>query len=103
MRKAHEGFVMTKEQAAKISKSKTGKSNGLNGRFGRDSQRAGIYYMIDESTGEVIRKFYGIREMNRETGFSMTPVKECTQGKRKRAYGYKWIYEKRGKKDVLIR
>lgn len=85
-----------------ISNAKKGRPNGLNGRKGKANAKAGQVFQIDESTNEIIAVFYGFNEMNRKTGFAMTPVKETVAGIRKRAYGYKWEYEKRGKKHVTF-
>ena len=58
--------------------------------------------MIDETTKAVVASFYGYNEMSRKTGYAKTPVKEAASGKRKRAYGYLWKYEKRGTTNVAI-
>ena len=51
--------------------------------------------MIEEETGKIVKVFYGYNDMARETGFARTPVKEAVSGKRKRAYGYLWAYQRR--------
>ena len=55
---------------------------------------------IDEKTNKTIASFHGYCEMHRKTGYAQTPVKEAVSGKRKRAYGYLWEYEKRGITNV---
>lgn len=102
MRNAHIGIVYSFEHNEKISKAKKGRPNGREGKLGRDCSQAGILRMVDENTGEVIRTFFGYSEMRRQTGYAQTPVKECVAGIRKRAYGYKWEYSKRGKDNVAI-
>jgi len=99
---AHIGHRNTKEHCKKISDSKKGKSNGLDGKKGKDSNAAGIVYMIDSNTDEVIRTFNGYREMNRIMGFPITPVRVCANGMQKTSHGYKWKYEKRGTKNVVV-
>lgn len=86
----------------KISARKKGHSNGREGQFGEKSPISGIVNQIDESSGKIIASFYGFDEMHRITGFAKTPVREATSGVRKRAYGYIWKYEKRGKQDVFF-
>lgn len=103
MSKAHKGKKNTPEQCRKISAAKKEKPNGREGKLGKECPQAGKVLMIDESTGEIIRIFYGYDEVKREMGYARTPVRECAMGIRKRAYGHKWIYDKgRGKKDVAI-
>lgn len=99
---SHRGRKNTIEHCKNISKGKKGKPNGREGQFGVNCSQSGIVQMIDESTGEVVRTFYGYYEMQRLTGYAQTPVKECVSGKRKRAYGYKWSYIKRGNKYVVV-
>lgn len=98
----HAGRKNTAEHCANISKGKKGKPNGKEGKKGIDCSKAGIVRMIDSLSGETIKTFYGYYEMQRMTGYAQTPVKQCAAGVRKMAYGYKWSYEKRGKKDVVI-
>lgn len=100
--KARRGKKASKETCKAISEAKKGRTNGLKGRKGRQSQRAGIVVQIDEATGEEVAEFFGYYEMNRKTGYAQTPVKEAANGKRKRAYGYKWKYIKRGNQHVVI-
>lgn len=96
------GYTVTKEMAKKISLAKKGKPNGKEGKIGADCAKSGILFQIDEITKKTVSVFHGYAEMNRETGYAQTPVKEAVAGKRARAYGYLWRYEKRGKKNVAI-
>ena len=95
------GIYDSGEVGRKISASKKGKTNGLQGRIGKQCTHAGLVYQIDETTSKVIDVFHGYDEMHRITGFAKTPVKETVSGKRKRAYGYLWKYE-RGQRHVAI-
>lgn len=92
----------SEESRLKISMNKKGKPNGLEGRKGMDCAKAGLLYQIDEITKNVISVFYGYDDMRRQTGFAKTPVRETVSGKRRRAYGYIWKYEKRGEQGVTI-
>ena len=42
--------------------------------------------------GELIRIFYGTREIKDELGFSRPYIINCCNNKVKTAYGYKWEY-----------
>lgn len=90
------------ERGKNISAAKKGRKNGLTGKVGKECAKTLIINQIDEATGAILRTFYGYNEMSRETGFARTPVMECANGIRKRAYGYLWTHEKRGKADVVI-
>ena len=85
----------------RISAAKKGKPNGLTGRTGEKCRKAGMVYQIEENTGIIVRVFYGFDEAHRITGYAKTPLKEAATGKRKRAYGYIWKYE-RGRNNVII-
>lgn len=100
---SHKGKKNTPEHNLNISKAKKGKPNGLKGKTGGECHKAGVVQMIDMTTGEVIREFFGYDEMERKTGFKRSPVRMCADGKRRKSYGYKWNYIPRGKVDVFIR
>ena len=97
---ALKGRTMPMQDRLAISKAKKGKSNGREGQRGKDCPLSGIVFQVDEQAGETVNTFYGYDEMSRSTGFKKTPVKEAAAGIRKRAYGYLWRYEKRGKLNV---
>jgi len=99
---AHRGKKQAPDFGKKISNAKKGKPNGREGKVGKECSQAGIVFQIDELTKNVVSVFYGYDEMNRMTGFAKTPVKEAVSGVRKRAYGYLWAYQKRGKANVAI-
>lgn len=91
--RANKGIQRSEETKARISASKKGKSNGKDGKRGKDCAKAKVIYQITLS-GEVVGKFYGADEIARMYGFS-TPsrIGDVCRGKRKTAYGYKWKYE----------
>lgn len=43
-------------------------------------------------TGEFIKKWNGVREVERELGIKHNNISSCCKGQRKTAYGYKWHY-----------
>lgn len=92
--RANKGRVLSAESRKHISEGKKGRSNGRTGQLGAKCPKSGTLMQIDETTGEVICIFYGYAEMQRKTGYAQTPVKEVTAGRRKRAYGYLWEYQK---------
>lgn len=96
------GYQMSKEIAHKISMAKRGKPNGKEGLVGELCDHVGVVRQIDETTGETVKEYFGYYDMARKTGYAKTPVREAAIGLRKRAYGYKWSYEKRGKEYVTI-
>lgn len=102
MSNAHKGLKHSKETKELLSKKKKGMPNGHEGKLGKMCGKAGIVSQIDEATGKIVAVFYGYSEMQRITGYAKTPVRETAQGIRKRAYGYKWKYEKRGLNNVFI-
>lgn len=99
---AHMHYRPSEATKKKISEAKKGRPNGREGKLGRDCSKAGIVRMIDEESNAIMASFYGYDEMHRKTGYAKTPVKEAVSGKRKRAYGYLWKYEKRGLTNVSI-
>ena len=43
-------------------------------------------------SGEVIREFAYLREIKHELGYEPSPIKNCCEGVRNTAYGYRWQY-----------
>ena len=83
---------MPKEVGRKISEAKKGRSNGKNGLYGKASGNAKLIYMIDED-GNILAEFYGACEVGRKMGYaSPARVRDVCLGKRKTAYGHRWIY-----------
>ena len=93
---AIKGKPMSEKGRRNISNAKKGKSNGLKGRIGQKCAKAGVVYQIDKDSKEIVCIYYGFPEMERKTGFAMTPVKDAAHGRREQAYGFLWKYEKRG-------
>ena len=57
---------------------------------GKDNPRSKKIYQIDVLTNKVVNVFCGLREMERETGFSRSNVVNSTKRKEGTAYGWKW-------------
>lgn len=89
---AHKGKPLAEGVGKRISEAKKNKSNGLEGRYGRDSQRAGLVRQIDINTGEIVAEYFGYYEMERKTGFKQSPIKRAVSGQQKQSYGFKWEY-----------
>ena len=47
---------------------------------------------IDLKTGNIIRKFESIRDVNREFGYDTSAISRVCLGKQKTSYGYGWKY-----------
>ena len=47
---------------------------------------------IDLKTGNIIRKFEAIRDVNREFGYDTSAISRVCLGKQKTSYGYGWKY-----------
>jgi len=45
-----------------------------------------------DKEGNLVRTWSNIAEVHREMGYHNTSLKECCEGKRHKAYGYKWHY-----------
>lgn len=90
---SNKGIRRSDEARARISAGKKGKSNGREGKLGKECAKAKIIYQITIN-GDVIGEFYGAYEVTRIFGFS-SPCKiyDVCNGKRKTAYGYKWKYK----------
>ncbi|MBR5795607.1 MAG: HNH endonuclease, partial [Erysipelotrichaceae bacterium] len=57
---------------------------------GKEDKRSIQIKQIDDLTGEVVAIYGGLREMERETGFSRTVVSRVLDSPTRRAYGWKW-------------
>ena len=57
---------------------------------GKEDKRSIQVKQIDDLTGEVVAVYGGLREMERETGFTRDNVSRVLDSPTKRAYGWKW-------------
>lgn len=46
----------------------------------------------ENENGSMVKMWSNIAEIHNELGYHATSIKECCEGKRKTAYGYKWHY-----------
>lgn len=102
MSDARRGIVFSEEQKKNMSIAAKKRGNGRTGKRGKDCGKSGIVRQIDIGSGEIIAEYYGFYEMERETGFSVTPVKRATRGKQKQSFGYKWEYIPRRATNVVV-
>lgn len=55
-----------------------------------NKSKAVLQYSLD---GTFIKEFPSAQEVKRQLGFSQGNISTCCLGKRKQAYGYKWLYK----------
>lgn len=60
-------------------------------KFGKDNASSKIVYQIKD--GQIIARFYGAHEAERQTGISFKDISRVCLGKRKTAGGYQWKYK----------
>jgi hypothetical protein len=62
---------------------------------GKYNKRSIPVLQIDVDSGETVNRFEGLREMERNTGFSRPNVKAVCGKKNRTAYGWRWEYAKK--------
>jgi hypothetical protein len=92
MSESHKGIVFTEERKRNMSIAAKKRGNNKAGKIGALNGQAGIVRQIDMKTNAVVAEYYGFYEMERETGFSQTPVKRAARGEQKQSHGYYWEY-----------
>lgn len=92
MSESHKKIVFTKERKKNMSIAAKKRGNNLTGRFGAESQSAGLVKQIDAETNKVIAIFHGYCEMERITGFNLRSIQRAARGEQKMSHGYKWEY-----------
>ena len=61
------------------------------GKFGKDNPFSKAIYQISKE-GNIIKKWIGIKEAERQTGTRNEKIVLCCRGKRGTSGGYRWIY-----------
>lgn len=92
MSEAHKKIIFSEERKKNMSVAAKKRGNGLTGKTGAKSQRAGLVRQIDIKTGEVVAEYRGFYEMERETGYKITPIRRAAYGGQQQSHGYKWEY-----------
>ena len=60
----------------------------------RESQIKTKYHVLQyDLQGNLIKKWFNLREITLNTNYNKTTIMYCCQGKLKTAYGYIWEYE----------
>ena len=64
------------------------------GRIRRMEKPYKLFQPIEQLSlsGELIRKFYCVNDIKHELGYNASSIKQCCEGIRHTAYGYKWQY-----------
>jgi group I intron endonuclease len=101
MSEAHKAVVFTEEAKKNMSIAAKKRGNNLKGRFGADSQRAGLLKQIDAKTNQVIAEYRGYCEMERITGFNLRSIQRAARGEQEMSHGYKWEYISKGVLNVI--
>lgn len=57
---------------------------------GKDDPRSIAISQIDPLTGKVVNTFFGLREMERQTGFARANIKRALDKEGRFSYGWKW-------------
>ena len=70
------------------------RKNGSKGKFGKDNAKSKIVLQIDKNTNEVVKQYYGIGEVERQTGICNQQISKCCLKRKgyKTAGGYIWRY-----------
>lgn len=76
---------------SKFYKPKTNEQRKAFGMMNRNIHKKKIA-QIDLKTGNIIRKFEAIRDVNREFGYDTSAISRVCLGKQKTSYGYGWKY-----------
>ena len=72
----------------KITRQRIKKSNTNNTKL------SNIIIQLDKDTNDIIAEFPSAREVERQYGYNIASLSLCCNGKRKTAYGYKWVFKK---------
>ena len=101
---AHKKIIFSEERKKNMSVAAKKRGNGLAGKMGAESQTAGLVRQIDYASGEVVAEYRGFYEMERATGFSITPVRRAARGSQTQSHGYRWEYiTKKELANVFVR
>ena len=94
---AHKGVLKSEEHKRKLSEAKKGKhpteetihkiSESMTN--GKNSKRV---LQLDKTTGEVIREWPSLAEVERQVGYLQANISACCLGKRNTCGGFKWSY-----------
>lgn len=91
--KIKKGKITSEETKIKISKALKGKKSFWYGKIGKNHPGHKPIYQINKDTNEIIKKWYSIRDIERELnikGLNISVV--CNNGIQKTAGGFKWKF-----------
>lgn len=64
----------------------------MNWKQGKDNKKSKAVLMLDKVSGEILRRFDSIKDVERELNIFNSSICSCLKGRYKTAGGYKWIY-----------
>ena len=82
----------SKESKKKMSKNRKGEKHHFSGKKGENNPLSKQIYQINKDTNEIIKKWYGIAEAERNLGIIYTSISKACNGKIKTAGGFKWKF-----------
>lgn len=88
MKKANTGKKRTPEQVEALRE----KGRNQTRLYGKDNKHSKAVLCLTTS-GELVKKYYGLMDAYRETGISFQNISKACHGKYKSAGGYKWRFE----------
>ena len=82
------------ETRRKISDAKKGEKNPMFGKHHSDETKKKLSKTVLQLSlsGELIKEWISVREIERQLGFDHSTICKCCNGKQKSAYGFKWCY-----------
>lgn len=93
------GIIFSEEHRRKISESKKGKKHPNYGKHRSEETRRKIseansksVHQIDKKTGDIIKTWPCVTEVERVLGIYRSNICKCCKGKKKSAGGYGWRY-----------
>ena len=95
---APKGMKLSEEAKRKISEANKGKHHTEEtkrkiGETLTNGKKSKPVLQINKDTGEVIREWPSVIEVQRQLGYSQGSISNCCNGKLNQAYGFKWRYK----------
>jgi group I intron endonuclease len=92
----HENKILSLEARKKMSD-----NHHRRGVFGKDNPDSIAVYQIDIATGNIIKEWSSLADIQRELGISTTNISKACSGRVKTARKYIWVYKNSYSKDKV--